>query len=388
MMTPRTMATCLALSVSLFVLSACSKGKPPIDDATAFNQYFADKHLTMQFSAPSALNYLVSGQAAMGQNAEANRSQSCILQKLIVSKKVTFQPQPQLAPYWIMNVGGITHYGEVINLDFGTRTFISAKDGKRWADGPSEFYAETVEYAISGSSSLDKSYNFGPFAMRVVFVNNPAVGSWQIQSATPDGSQIIGDSSEGEMTEMVKEMGLNDCDAAPVVNLINEAKAIALDAQATQVTQNSGISQVGSDAVWSSDSIGKKFALADASIVAKPGTDSLNQATSVCSKMKNLGLNWAVPTIDQLNTLTDKSRRGGGLEELADTADHRFWSNLLKRVPDSAGGINKSIRLVSREIEPEGGTHVLVVYKNGGSYTDLVWGANTNYTWQVLCVSQ
>lgn len=388
MIIPHKSAIHLTLCAGLCWTSGCSQTKPSIDVAAAFNQNFVGKRVSMQFSAPSALHYLLTKDAGLGGNIDKYQREACLLQRLILTKKVTFQPRPELSPFWILNVGSIKNYGEVVDIDFGARTFQSARDGKRWSDGPNEFYAESVLYTISGSESLDKPYDFGPFTMRVVFINNPAVGRWQIQSATPDDARITSGNNDGEVAEAINEMGLSECDPEPVKSAMNEAIAIALEAQASQVTETTGVSQDKIGAVWSSDSIGKKFALADNSIIAKPGIDSFTRAAAVCDGMKILGLKWDVPTIPQLKTLLHQSRRGGGLEELADTADHRYWVPLLDRVPPSVDGINKSVNIVSSQIEPEGGTHIVAVYKDGGAYTDLIWGSNTDYEWQVICVSK
>lgn len=94
---------------------------------------------------------------------------------------------PTATPWWRMNSLGADSTG-MLTVPLGRRVVTGRSNRQTWSEGATSYVAETITYRVERSAnvSYEGAADFGSFSFRVVLVNHPAVGHWQVdQGLTP-----------------------------------------------------------------------------------------------------------------------------------------------------------------------------------------------------------
>jgi hypothetical protein len=312
-------------------LVSCSPAKP-IDDAADFNTRYGNiGGVTEQVLTETAIANALSG--------SPTETATCSLVALLNQKMATFEPNLAAAPYWLINIGSIPHDGNMMTLTLGRRKFMNATELMRYQRDGNDYFAETVHYTIvpdSGDLHLASGIGYGPFTVRLIYINDPAVGHWDIDSS-PYGQAPF--DPEAERAAVLAQLAPAGCSSAPITMGIATARTHAFD-QIEATLKNSGqiergtrpdilVSRSGWHAFYTGYADGKKM----------EGTNwqtRLPTANALCQSI-SVGpyKNWRLPTPEEFQTATTSVQGSDSLRMFLDTPDRRLWGSVPPPEPNS-----------------------------------------------------
>ncbi len=164
----RAVKVAVVLGIGLFTVVACGPSKPAVDDSAFINL------ISQNATAVSVW---------VGSVDASNKPLVALLMR---AGYISVSRNANGPPWWHLNVSGGELHSNTLTMSAGRLVVANRTDERKWADGPVEYYAETVTLYLEPSDRL-KPYvtdKIGPFVYRIVLVNDPAVGRWQLSGRT------------------------------------------------------------------------------------------------------------------------------------------------------------------------------------------------------------
>ncbi|GAA0335568.1 hypothetical protein GCM10009087_52510 [Sphingomonas oligophenolica] len=304
----------------LTVLAGCSSNSPKEEDAllagTGIRQAVDDR-LFVGMGNPGFL--------AMPGDKEK-------LSALIQAGFISVVPVPDGAPWWRLQVQHANGpQSDYLPFSLGARTIIGKHDQKSWSEGSVSYFAETVDYTLTLNPELKtSSTTLGPFSIRLVLVNQPAVGSWQIDSQS--------DLSSLQRDKAALESALEVGGSAALDAAISVASKQASDMLGQQIQRAAGLEAIDGQGIVRKPGARLAFYIPDNEL--SNGT-TFGMAKSTCNNVKAGGLNWHLATATESPAVLSLNR--GNL--IIDSPTSSIWKGRLAGVSvlivDSFGFIGR-----------------------------------------------
>jgi hypothetical protein len=271
------------------------------------------------------LNYFETpdGQLARGDNP-------ALLALLADGAFLTVQPAPEAAPYWRFAPAGGALDGQRLSVTIGQREVTSRKDTRRWSANGASYMAETIVYTIKLDDKLRTvdQRSLGPFELRLVAVEDPRVGEWQLQSADYAPAR---NEEAGQVLAAVRPAG--EAGIERLREQVRLARTAAYDTIAQQLAANQ---------LLDVDPQNANVLRAGASRLAYLRTlnplqrVSIEEIISRCASARENGYGtWRVPTIAEMAPIVRQHTPGFGVHEgvvyygnLLDVPDGRLWGQM------------------------------------------------------------
>jgi len=276
-------------------------------------------------------------------------------------------------------------------LAIGKREIGGRSNERYWTENSVQYYAETISYSIDFPAKIKSALDsqIGAFQVRLVFANDPAVGSWKLsersdlQSLSSDRDAVV----SGLVAEGAKYAGT-------LSELLVRARKNAFD----QIEHNLAASNVLERAPDNNEVLINKsrhlaYLARPVSISHPPantlerwwasgGAYTLAEVEAYCAGVHTPHYqNWHAPSAVEMDTVVI----GGPNPRLIDAPDGRLWGQLA--VPTIRGGDVESDTFVTTSLlhrtDESGGDDVgegfitYVLYSDGRMVQGFVqWGPN------------
>jgi hypothetical protein len=118
-------------------------------------------------------------------------------------------------PWWTFtrtNNPAASFNGGIVSVPVATRQISKRSDQKTWTEGSVNYFAETVTYTIAVASPYTggKSISLGPFSLRLVLVNDPAVGHWSTLQDPQRGTHFDTNDVSGVPAAITQGINIGD----------------------------------------------------------------------------------------------------------------------------------------------------------------------------------
>jgi hypothetical protein len=266
---------------------------------------------------------------------------------------------PESEPYWRfepkkgeVKKGGFFGTGLVYEVPIARREVTGRSNEKTWSEESIKFFAETVTYNIvldDGIAAVLGQKEFGPFSFRLVMVNDPAVGAWQVSLIR--GTSFNESDALQQVNEALKRAGTAaEPDLLAKIAAIRDKRSSDINAQYQKIAD--GLAADGTAARDAADPnvlVSKKNGLAFYVGDIGPAPNSIMDARGYCAKINTSSYQgWRIPHPNELGSMVQNGK-------LADAPDGRVWGPNLK-VPANYQSllIITDAMIIDRSREPRG----------------------------------
>lgn len=294
--------------LAALALGAC--GRTPFDAAAMFEQQFGS-------------SVIIRGSAATNDRDPA----ACAVAQLVEAGRIRFVPATGGEPYFTLATSENSATGGDLVLFSGRRRLATSSEEQRYTRDASDYFAQTVTYFINDENALLRPTNpqgFGPFSMRLVYVNDPAVGQWRLASYTPISGGETPGSEQGAMQAILNDVAQRGCPVAAMTAAATAARAEALNRIERQMAE-SGVLARGPGNALVSRVNRRIWHVASTDMRGRRWRDMF----TICNGINiAAGRNWRPASLEDLRTLVTPSRNNNGGGVLVDTPDRRFFGNV------------------------------------------------------------
>lgn len=308
-------------------LAACSRNSSPVDD----NLFLG----TLGFNEP--LGILVSlAQPVDGQGNLGNSGDAALIAFFRQAGFVSAVPNTKGAPWWTFNASAGSLNDNQLRVDVGNRVIVGRSDQTRWTEGPIEYYAETIHYAVKLVDKIQATANAAPITgtLRLVLRKDPAIGQWQVFNAPDRGTQW----SQNDLaivSDLVAQVGngfLSDLNQQ-----IQSAQISAFDQIEKYLADQGILAKSPEDAnVLASTKSGLLFY--KGALFPLSQNITIDSLEVYCGNLKAGNHHWRLPSEAELDTVmrSDVPNSFG----IVDTPDARLWGRFT-------GANNQAIMVVT-----------------------------------------
>jgi hypothetical protein len=302
----------------------------------------------------------------------------CLLVPMIDQGFVTVLPRQEGSPYWALATRALATDGPVtVVVPLGRRHLLGTSNETRFTRDGAQFFAETVSYTIvpdPGGLRAPSGDGYGPFSMRVVFVNDPAVGHWTLSSETAEDGQTQFD-PDSEIAAAIKQFAPTGCDPNTVAEKIRAARSQAFNQIEAALKASGQIERGPGGDVLVSTASHHAFYLGYANgekLAGVPMGNWVAAASALCQTVPVKGFsNWRLPTPEEFQTATTQGVTRPDWRLFLDTPDRRLWASLpqgdrsdafVLNVPDPVYNLRVMLysgdgEMVSMAIDPSSNRH-------------------------------
>jgi hypothetical protein len=211
-------------------------------------------------------------------------------------------------------------------MPVGQRHITGRTEQRSWKENAIDHYAETITYTITTTPELQKAglAVLGPFSIRMVMQNDPAVGHWQVQSDPLTGA-MPGLASGEEVAIQNQLTAFGSAHEGEMQAGIASAIAQAFNMKEAAMAAAGGLAR---DPKVPFVSFKRSANLAFYTKVQPSQSMSPTQMLDYCRSLKTPGYGpWRMATIDDLKALLDQFPFG----RLVDLPDGRLLRDLGRR---------------------------------------------------------
>ncbi len=304
----RILAYCTA---ALLLLSACGKsGGLKFEDAVTALPAFSDP---LQITIALDPN-----DAALGG--------SCLAARLVKNGSMSLKPSVAGPPYWTVDLKTGGGNGNEIYIPVGSRKVRSISERRAWKEGAISYQAASVTYDVVNEGPLAPAGEaFGPFGIRLVFENDPALGQWVLSP------QSRGLSTEIEQAAIETNIASN-CDLNVLIAASTEAKRLAFDELEKVLADSRGIKRTSTPNIIESASIGRQLYLGTEhvnALVGLPITAVVPKARQLCDGLQAGGhSDWRLGSFADMRSVTNNQVHDT-IRLPLDLPDRRIWGTFL-----------------------------------------------------------
>lgn len=243
-------------------------------------------------------------------------SRQCVGAKLVEAGTVKIEPDASGGPWW--KIAGV---GDELVLGIGTREITKHSEKRRWKEGATRYYSETITYKLVGPQILPNRFpsTYGPFSFRLVAVNDPRNGRWQL-----DTGQTVIDTQAEYAAFGAPLLASGDCSLDASSRAVADAQRRAMDEIEASLARDGNLARgpapgtlINSNAKLAYYAVRKDF----------DDSRTFAAAEAYCRSVKVPGFGtWRIPNMAELNTVrADKFIR--------DVPDHRLWGQVFALNP-------------------------------------------------------
>lgn len=306
----------------LALIGGCSRGAP-FPEAALFDA---------AFSTPVNMSVQVDSN---GQIYDPQAHAQCLLGHLTKAKGIEYAADTTKLPFYTLDFKSLPFNGNQVTLFSGSIKFDSSSNIEKYEREGNQYIASTVTYHVQSNAPFDTYFDkgFGPYTRRVVYVRDPAVGSWQVEVSSDDMSRQVGD----VIFDAISQRG------CPIED-IQKAKDSAYQSAMDQLERN--ISESG-ELANTSDSdilISKTHNIAVYTGIANqklldgvPPQNLTSSARALCEKTRKSQYHWRLPAPSDFNLFTRPAYGRQGVVEFVNTPDGRFWKGINRPDPNGTG---------------------------------------------------
>jgi hypothetical protein len=253
---------------------------------------------------------------------------ACGLAQLVQTRRIRFVPT-ESEPYFALASDNNPAGGGEIVLFSGRRRFASSSEEQSYSRNSNAYFAQTVTYFIKGEGSLlqpARPEGFGPFSIRLVYVNDPAVGQWRLESFTPlSGGEVQG-SDRGAIQAILAQVSQRGCPTNAIAASAASARAEALNRIERRLAESGVLARDPTPNTVVSRRNRRIWNLASTDMRGRKWRDMF----TICGGINVAGgRNWRPASMADLRTImtpTRNDRNEGGV--LIDTPDRRLFGNV------------------------------------------------------------
>lgn len=253
----------------------------------------------------------------------------CLINTLIDTGAVSVLPATSGPPWWQLTPKPDAAMAGGARADFGARKVKKIYNTKGWKDGPRAYFSESIDYVVGGSK-LFGGREFGPFTIRPVFVNDPAVGEWRLDSlGTVSGNLNMSNPDGPEAAEIFSSFYRGGCNQAPLSQRRLNAQQAAFDLVTENIKTTLAATPASRDVL-----VSKANNLAYYKGFAQGYPEmNLNMARSYCDGVRVKGFKaWRVASANDIGLLNAGGR-------LLDAPDGRLWGEFVSNTPSNGSEI-------------------------------------------------
>jgi len=306
----------LVLGCEIFLLG-CGERKPNIGESQALK--------TLGFDNPITISVVANGSV----DSDGNPSSDEVLRRmalLLRADALRISPNINGSPWWTFNVASGTLADGVITVPAGRRAVAGHSEEQSWSEGAVHYYAETISYNVEpvGGFSLGHSA-VGPFSIRLILKNDPAVGHWEATSNGAAGSRF----AQSDAAALAAELSKPDDEAVGRLRTaISQARRSAFDA-IEQNLKATGV--IERDPNNPDVLVSRRLRTAYYTKSDSNSSITLSKAAEACASLVARGYGsesgrWHLATSEEVKALLGV-RPGGN--QLPDAPDSRLWRNFI-----------------------------------------------------------
>ena len=304
------------IALAVPALAAC--GQDPVDEAAILE--FDAARFEQQFSAPVVIR------ASTATNA--GDPAACALAQLVQTGGVRFAPIAEQEPYIALTSGSNSAAGGDVTLFSGRRRFSRSSEEERYSRESNEYFAHTVTYFIRGENSLlrpTRADGFGPFSIRLVYVRDPAVGHWRLESFTPRSGGETHGSDQGAVQAILAEVSQRGCPTHVIAAAAAAARTEALNRIERRLADSGVLARGPAPNTLVSRRNRRIWYIASTDMRGRRWRDMF----TICNRVNvAAGRNWRPASLDDLNTLMTPTPNNNDGGVLVDTPDRRFFGSI------------------------------------------------------------
>ena len=244
------------------------------------------------------------------ENLNVSQTTLCETALLVQNHVLQVLPDTQSAPWWRFNMKGV---GNFLIIRYGSWELGHPKNTRAWRADGVRHVARTYTAFLKGDDDVRPLKRFGPFTVRVSYVDDPAAGAWKAE-AVEYIKPSVGTGETDPIRQSIRDKITSE--ACPVQQFgaaRENAKRQAYDQAEQQIGQTTGLVRAGDHLL--------RNKLTGVAYYTKAPTIPQNgfyAAESYCLFLKIGGKHWRLPTEAEFQQLIRDQR-------LIDTPDGRFW---------------------------------------------------------------
>lgn len=272
-----------------------------------------------------AFSGLVTSEALFGPNLP-DLGGTCLAPAMFQYGKLRPVPDTSAGPaFWRPELAAGSFQPNVLRVPVGQRRVTKVSGQRKWKEGSTRYQAATVEYEIVDSGNLGRAgTTYGPFQMRLVFENSPAVDDWVISNQS---TQTVDPSAEQSVI-----LGASDCNSGPLRAAADQARAAALDQIERDLAADRGVARTSVANIIESRTIGRQLYLGTQAIPSFLGIslkDVRPMGRQLCGELQAGGHNdWRLGTFADMRSVTD-AQVHDVIRLPVDVPDQRIWKPFL-----------------------------------------------------------
>jgi len=270
----------------------------------------------------------ISETVSLTHNLDANAQlpaddAASLIALLFAAKYINVVPNAGAAPYFFF--GGVGAHMVDANsnmvIPLGTRQIVSRSNQKSWSEGAVKFFAETVTYTVQGAADnpVLKGESVGPYTMRLVLQNDPAVGQWQVN--VDRGTSFAPDQDSKALLQKVLEIGA--ADLADLNTTIGKTRVGVFDGIEKSLRDSGAIEKTADPGVVLSPNAKLAFYISPVDF----SHHKLAEIGPYCASVAAGKYHWRWPVLNELRQVVGQD----GF--LIDTPDHRIWGQITTSIP-------------------------------------------------------
>jgi hypothetical protein len=253
-------------------------------------------------------------------NLQSDNDYSRTISSLVDGGVLTIVPDTSGPPWWKLAIqqGQADGFGN-FSFPLGYRNVVSKHDQRSWSDGATKYFAETVDYEVKLNGNFKTGQAVvGPFSVRLVLVDDPAAGGWQV---SPQSNLSAFSADQRAAQALIAQAG----DSRKLQAALADAARQANDQLAAQVSQSTGLKAASNAGVVRKPDVQLAFMVPDGELADQA---TFATAKSTCASSQVSGLHWHLASRAEAEKMTFTSN--GALA--VDTPNSSIWGTRLNGV--------------------------------------------------------